>query len=65
MYSTTIQFSLISLQVKQTSTGLFVLEEKYTRELLAKYNLKDLKGKATRMANRVKLDVDEKGASVD
>ena len=55
----------LGLHVKQTSTGLFVSQEKYTRELLAKYNIKDLKGKATPMANGVKLNVDKKGASID
>ena len=55
----------LGLQIKQTPTGLFVSQEKYTRELLVKYNFKDLKGKATPMANGVKLDVDEKGNSVD
>ena len=55
----------LGLQVKQTSTRLFVSQEKYTRELLIKYNLKDLKGKSTPMANGVKLDADEKGAGVD
>ena len=54
----------LGLQVKQTATGLFVSQENYTRELLMKYNLKDLKGKATPMANGVKLDADEKGVSV-
>ena len=55
----------LGLQVKQTLNGLFVSQEKYTRELLIKYKLKYLKGKATPMANGVKLDADEKGTSVD
>ena len=55
----------LGLQVKQTSIGLFLSQEKYTRELLVKYNFQDLKGKATPMANGVKLDADEKGAGVD
>ena len=55
----------LGLQVKQTSIGLFLSQEKYTRELLVKYNLHDLKGKATPMANGVKLDANEKGAGVD
>ena len=55
----------LGLQIKQTSTGLFVSQEKYTREFFVKYNLKDLKGKATPMANGVKLDADEKGDNVD
>ena len=53
----------LGLQVKQLSTGLFISQEKYTCELLIKYKLKDLKGKATPMANGIKLDVDEKGTS--
>ena len=55
----------LGLQVKQTFTGLFVSQEKYTLELLAKYNIKDRKGKTTPMANGVKLDADKKGASLD
>ena len=55
----------LGLQVKQTATGLLISQEKYTRELLTKYNFKDLKGKATPMANGVKLDADEKGVSVN
>ena len=51
----------LGLHFKQTFTGLFVSQEKYTRELQIKYKLKDLKGKATPMANGVKLDADEKG----
>ena len=55
----------LGLQVKQMSTGLLISQEKYTRELLTKYKFKDLKGKATPMANGVKLDADEKGINVD
>ena len=55
----------LGLQVKQTLNGLFLSQEKYARELLIKYKLKDLKGKATLMANGVQLDADEKGMSVD
>ena len=55
----------LGLQDKKTSTGLFVSQEKYTRELLVKYKFPNLKGKATPMANGVNLDTDEKGESVD
>ena len=55
----------LGLQVKQMSTGLFISQEKYTRELLIKYKLKDLKEKSTPMANGIKLDADEKGTTVD
>ena len=55
----------LGLQVKQTFNGLFVSQEKYTRELLVKYKFQNLKGKATPMANEFNLDVDEKGVSVD
>ena len=37
-----------------------MLKEMYTRELLVKYSLKDLKSKTTAMANGVELDVNEK-----
>ena len=55
----------LGLQIKQTPHGLFILQEKYTRELLEKFKFKDFKSKATPMANGVKIDVDEKGKSVD
>ena len=60
-----VNFYFLGLKIKQTSTGLFVSQEKYTWELLVIYNLKDLKGKATPMANGVKVDANEKGKSVD
>ena len=44
---------------------MFISQEKYTRELLEKFKFKDFISKATPMANGVKLDVDEKGKSVD
>ena len=52
------------LQIKQTPRGLFISQEKYTREL-EKFKFNDFKSKATPMANGVKLDVNEKGKSVD
>ena len=51
----------LGLQIKETPRGLFISQEKYTRELLEKFKFKDFKSKATPMANGVKLDVDEKG----
>ena len=57
--------SFFGLKIKQTPRGLFILQEKYTRELLEKFKFQDFKSKATPMANGVKLDVGEKGKSVD
>ena len=55
----------LGLKIKKTPRGLFISQEKYTDELLEKFKFKDFKSKATPMANGVKLDVDEKGKSVD
>ena len=55
----------LGLQIKQTLRGLLISQEKYTRELLKKFKFKDFKSKTTPMANGVKLNVDEKGKSVD
>ena len=54
----------LGLQIKKTPSGLFISQEKYTRELLKKFKF-DFKSKATPMAYGVKLDVDEKGKILD
>lgn len=55
----------LGLQIKQTKDGLFVSQEKYTKDLLKKFGFIDLKSMSTPMGNGVKLDADVKGVSID
>ena len=55
----------LGLQIKQLKEGTFINQEKYIRDLLKKFNLEDVKAKNTPMGSSIKLDMDEKGKSVD
>ena len=53
------------LPIKQRSDGIFVNQDNYTRELIKKFGLEDLKISKTSMATTTKLDKNEKGKNVD
>ena len=55
----------LSLQIKQLKGGTFINQAKYVRDLLKKLNLEEVKAKKTPMGSSIKLDMDEKGKSVD
>ena len=55
----------LGLQIKQLKEGTFINQAKYIRDLLKKFNLEEVKAKNTPMGSSIKLDMDEKGKSVD
>ena len=55
----------LRLQIKQLKEGIFINQAKYIRDLLEKFNLEEVKAKNTPMGSSIKLDMDEKGKSVD
>ena len=72
MYAAEFEMSLMGelnyffgLQIKQRSDGIFISQVKYTKELIKKFGLEDLKTCNTPMATTTKLDKDDQGKSVD
>lgn len=59
-----LNFFLV-LQIKQTKEGIFVNQAKYTRELINKFGLKDVKTFETPMSTNTRLDKDEQGCKMD
>ena len=55
----------LGLQIKQLKEGTFINQAKYIRDLLKKFNLEEVKVKSTPMGSPIKLDMDEKGKTVD
>ena len=55
----------LGLQIKQLKEGTFINQAKYIRDLLKKFNLEEVKAKNTPMGSFIKLDMDEKGKSID
>ena len=55
----------LGLQIKQLKEGTFINQAKYIRDLLKKFSLEEVKAKNTPMGLSIKLDMDEKGKSVD
>ena len=55
----------LGLQIKQLKEGTFINQAKYIRGLIKKFNLEEVKAKNTPMDSSIKLDMDEKGKSVD
>ena len=55
----------LGLQITQLPHGIFIYQEKYTKELLKKYNMESTKAKDTTMASTCQLDKDDKGKSVN
>ncbi|WVZ84841.1 LOW QUALITY PROTEIN: hypothetical protein U9M48_031828 [Paspalum notatum var. saurae] len=59
-----LQFFL-GLQIKQGLEGTFVHQDKYTRDILKKFNMGDSKPMTTPMSPNTALDADEDGEAVD
>jgi transposase InsO family protein len=55
----------LGLQIKQTKEGIFINQAKYTKELLKKFGMDELKPMSTPMSPSTKLDKDDKGKNVD
>ncbi|KAI5653726.1 hypothetical protein M9H77_30913 [Catharanthus roseus] len=55
----------LGLQIKQTKEGIFINQEKYTKELLKRFGMSNAKGIGTPMSASLKLDKDEKGKTID
>jgi hypothetical protein len=51
----------LCIQVKQTKKGTFVHQAKYTKELMKKFNMVELKLVSTPMSMATSLDLDENG----
>ena len=52
-------------QIKQMNDGIFINQEKYTKELLKRFSMEKSKPSRTLMSTSTKLDNDENSKSVD
>jgi hypothetical protein len=59
-----LTFSL-GIQVKQMKQDIFVHQAKYTKDLMKKFNMAELKLMSTPMSTATSLDPDENGEAVD
>jgi hypothetical protein len=55
----------LGIQVKQTKQGTFVHQVKYTKDLMKKFNMAELKPVSTLMSTTTVLDLDENGEAID
>jgi hypothetical protein len=55
----------LGIQVKQTKQGTFVHQAKYTKDLMKKFNMVELKPVSTLMSSTTSLGPDEDGEAVD
>ncbi|WRX15309.1 Reverse transcriptase [Theobroma cacao] len=55
----------LGLHIKQSKEGIFINQEKYTHDMLKKFDVLKLKSTSTPMSPSTKLDLDEKGKNVD
>jgi isopentenyldiphosphate isomerase len=55
----------LGIQVKQTKEGTFVHQAKYSKDLMNKFNMAELKHVFTPMSTATALDPDENGEAVD
>jgi isopentenyldiphosphate isomerase len=55
----------LGIQVKQTKQGTFVHQAKYTKNLMKKFNMDELKPVSTLMSTVTSLDLDENSETVD
>ncbi|XP_070002029.1 secreted RxLR effector protein 161-like [Nicotiana sylvestris] len=57
--------SFLGLQVKQSSKGTYICQQKYIKELLKKFDIETSKVINTPIATATRLDMDESGSSVN
>jgi hypothetical protein len=55
----------LGIQVKQTKQGSFVHQAKYTKDLMKKLNMAELKPVSTLMSSATSLGLDKDGGVVD
>jgi hypothetical protein len=55
----------LGIQVKQTKEDIFIHQAKYTKDLMKKFNMAELKPVSTSMSTIAALDPDENGKAVD
>jgi hypothetical protein len=55
----------LGIQVKQMKQGTFMHQAKYTKDLMKKFNITELKPLLTPMSMATALDPDENGETVD
>jgi hypothetical protein len=55
----------LGIQVKQMKLGTFVHQAKYTKDLLKKFNMTELKPVSTPMTTATSLGPDEDGEAID
>jgi hypothetical protein len=55
----------LGIRVKQTKQGTFVHQAKYTKDLMKKFNMTELKSVSTLMSTATSLGSDEDGETVD
>jgi hypothetical protein len=55
----------VGIQVKQTKQSTLVHQAKYTKDLMKKFNITELKPVSTSMSTATELDPDENGEVVD
>jgi hypothetical protein len=55
----------VGIQVKQTKQSTLVHQAKYTKDLMKKFNITELKPVSTPMSTATELDPDENGEVVD
>jgi hypothetical protein len=55
----------LGIQVKQTKEDIFIHQAKYTKDLMKKFNMAELKSVSTSMSTTVVLDPDENGEAID
>jgi hypothetical protein len=55
----------LGIQVKQTKQGIFVHQAKYTKDLMKKFNMAELKPVSTLMSMATALDPDKNGEAID
>jgi hypothetical protein len=55
----------LGIQVKQTKEGIFIYHAKYTKDLMKKFNMSELKPVSTPMSTTVALDPNKNGEDID
>jgi hypothetical protein len=55
----------LGIQVKQMKEGIFIHQAKYTKDLMKKFNMTELKPVSTPMSTAAALDSDENGGVID
>jgi hypothetical protein len=55
----------LGIQVKQMKQGTFIHQAKYTKNLMKKFNMAELKPLLTLLSTAIALDLDENGEAMD